>query len=76
MASKIARRVKEFLVLTAFSEVVWTMLWTPFGILLNFDFLQWVKWIALGIPYDLVFAYLSSKIIVEFDRTAKKKGWY
>ncbi|TAL46871.1 hypothetical protein EPN87_04165 [archaeon] len=73
---KFKKKPKEFIILTLFTIFVWDVLWMPFGVILNFNFEQWVIWVTASIPYDFALGYVSSKIIIKFDETAKKSKWY
>ena len=71
-----SRLTREVIILTAFTEIVWIVFWAPLGMLMKLSLSQWLAWVGYGIPYDFVFAYITSKIIIKFDQTAKNRGWY
>lgn len=72
----VKRLSREIIILTLFTEFVWMVFWSPFGILLNYDFTQWIKYFIFSIPYDLAFAYITSKVIILFDQWARKHKLY
>jgi hypothetical protein len=67
---------REIIILTIFTEFIWLVLWTPFNFFLDLNFEQWLKYFIYSVPYDLLLAYISSKIIIKFNEIAKNRKWY
>lgn len=74
--SKLKNKPREVVVLTLFATAVTELLWLPLGFILGFDFNQWVIWLTGSIPYDMLFGYVSAKLIIKFNEVARAKNWY
>ncbi|MDE1855396.1 MAG: hypothetical protein KGH57_03725 [Candidatus Micrarchaeota archaeon] len=72
----VGRFSREVIILTLFTEVVWMVFWSPFGLILSYNLTQWEEYFIFSIPYDLALAYVTSKVIILFDRWARKRRIY